>query len=129
MDAFWQPGDQVYPRLSEFDATVSGLEDLGGVYAIWHLGVRPQWLRIGASENLSKTFEILTALEDVAVFDRNRGVFVAWAPVPEEQWAGIVKSLTARLAPALQGLRLETESSIEEDALPVDCPLPPGTAN
>ncbi len=127
--AFWQPADQVYPRLSEFDAAASGVTDRGGVYAIWHLGIRPQWLRVGASDNLSKTFEMLTALEDVAIYDRNRGVFVAWAFAPPEHWGGFVKSLSARLAPALQDLSLETESPVEEEALPVDCPLPPGTAN
>ena len=128
-DAFWRPDDQIYPRLSEFDAVAAGLDGQGGVYAIWHLGVRPQWLRAGASDNLSKTFEMLTALEEVAAYDRNRGVFVAWAPLLSEQWAGVVKSLTERLAPALQALSLESEFSAGEDAAPVDCPLPPGTAN
>ena len=125
----WQPAEHIYPRLSEFETIVTGLSNRGGIYAIWHLGVRPQWLRVGATKNFAETFVALTALEEVAVYDRNRGVFVAWAHAPSVQWAGVVQSLIMRLAPALQHLSLETEAFIDIDATPLDFPLPPGTAN
>ncbi|HCX14006.1 MAG TPA: hypothetical protein DGZ24_01660 [Rhodospirillaceae bacterium] len=126
---FWQPVDQVYPRLCDFETLATSFSNRGGIYTIWHLGVRPQWLRVSATKNYAETFAALSALEEVALYDRNRGVFFAWAHAPSEQWAGIVQSLATCLAPALQGLSLETEAFLDIAAKPVNFPLPPGTAN
>jgi hypothetical protein len=128
-EVFWQPRSQEYPRLTEFDPGAEGLGDSGGVFAIWHLGVRPQWLKVGVSKNLAETFDALAEQDEVVVYDRNRGVFAAWACSSPEQWAGQVKFMTQRLEPALQHLNIAAELSIAEGTALCECPLPPGTAD
>ena len=72
---------------------------------------------------------MLTELENIAVYDRNRGVFAAWAFAPPEQRTGLMKSLIEYLNPALQSLRVATDTAFGENVVPLDCPLPPGTAD
>lgn len=128
-EVFWHPRSQAYPRLTELDPAAEGLGESGGVFAIWHLGVRPQWLKVGVSKNLADTFAALTEHNDVLAYDRNRGVFAAWAFSSSELWAGQAKFLMHRLEPALQHLSAAAELPVVEDTVPCECPLLPGTAD
>ena len=49
----WQPAAGPYPRLISMDeAAPSVLKNKGGVFALWHRGVRPQWIYIGYTPDL-----------------------------------------------------------------------------
>src|SRR5690349_15904035 len=96
--SIWQPAAQLYPRLAP---EIPGLAKQAGIYALWHLGVRPQWLRVGAVRDLADAFKQMSA-HSAVVQHAGAGVFLAWSSPAPAQTAGIVRFLTIRLAPALQ---------------------------
>jgi len=124
----WRPGEGLYPRLAEVGsaAEVAGRE---GLYALWHLGVRPQWLRVGAAKDLGRAFEELAQAPWVVTHQRNAGIHAAWAFVPPGQHAGMVRFLTETLNPAFQGEGegAAHDSVLDPSAPPIACVLPPGT--
>ncbi len=127
VETFWHPGDQIYPRLVEMDFAGHGLVGKGGIFALWHLGVRPQWLKVGGSRNLAETLSAFSQHDDVLTYDRNRGVFAAWAFSQPEKWEGQIKFLAEQLNPSLQMLSTASEIELGNEITPSACPLPPGT--
>lgn len=119
----WQPDGKPYPRLLDFNA--DGLKGRQGLYAVWHLGVRPQWLRVGATADLGGSLASLKAAPWIVLHENNAGVFAAWAFVPPAEAAGMARFLAEKLTPAFQ-----MESCMNDLPLtltPVAVPLPPGT--
>jgi hypothetical protein len=115
-----------YPRLATLDA--KGVAGQAGVYAVWHLGVRPRWLRVGGGADLGLLIPSLQHHPDLRAMEIHGGVFVAWAAVQVAEIPGAVASLAAQVAPVLQGPVLAGE--VAPGALPVSpFPLPPGTRN
>lgn len=110
----WLPADRAYPRLA---TNIAGVPAQPGIYALWHRGVRPQWLRVGAAKNLASAFVELAEAPEIAALGID--VFVTWAVPPANQHAGIVRFLIDTLQPALQDVAV--------DAAPTAFPLPPGT--
>lgn len=123
----WRPLDRPYPRIMEVDIAVEGLVGQPGIYAIWHLGVRPQWLRVGATLNLGVTLSQLAHVRWIVAHKDNNGVFAAWAFRPQEQSAGLVRYLAETLSPAYQGEPIPGDLVLDPDVPSVVCPLPPGT--
>jgi len=123
----WQPAERAYPRLVGLDLAVHGVRSQAGIYVVWHLGVRPRWLRAGVSNNLGTTFEVLAHARWIQLHQDNAGVFVAWAFPPQHASMGMVRFLTEKLQPAFQNEVLPDDISIGADVVPVTCPLPPGT--
>ena len=123
----WHPVDQPYPRLLDFDPAAAGLLYQDGIYAIWHLGVRPQWLRVGATANLGGAFGEIARATWIGAFHGNKGVFIAWAMPPPDQCAGIARFLAAKLQPAFQRESFPGDRSLDHAVQPIAWPLPPGT--
>jgi hypothetical protein len=121
----WTP-DPPYPSIFDLGAQRRELAGKGGVYVLWHLGVRPRWLRAGHSIDLAASLAGLADLAPIMSCRPNGGVFVAWSVVNPDQRAGIVRYLAERLRPALQELAVAGESAAGEIP-PVPYPLPPGT--
>jgi hypothetical protein len=121
----WNPGPP-YPSIFELAAHRSDLERKGGVYLLWHLGVRPRWLRAGHSIDLAGSFAAQAELKAIASCRSNGGVFVAWSAVQRDRRAGVVRYLAQRLEPAFQALAVPSEDALHETA-PIVFPLPPGT--
>lgn len=128
-EVFWYPASQIYPRLTELEPASEGLFEKGGIFAAWHLGVRPQWLKVGASQNLAGTFNALSEHNDIVAYDRNRGVFITWAFPSPDLWQSQVRFLVDRLEPGLQNLVFSAELNLAEDTTSEECPLPPGTSD
>lgn len=122
----WQPVGAPYPRLLGFNATM--LDGRPGLYAIWHLGVRPQWLRVGHAADLGAAVRQLAEASWVKTHETNAGLFLAWAFLPTAQGAGYVRDLVARLKPAFQSAPIFADASLDEGTQRVSCPLPPGTS-
>jgi hypothetical protein len=119
----WQPDGKPYPRLLNFNT--DGLKGRQGLYAVWHLGVRPQWLRVGAAVDLGGSLAGLKTAPWIALHENNAGVFAAWAFAPPAEAAGMARFLADKLTPAFQ-----MESCMNDlplDVAPVAVPLPPGT--
>jgi len=99
-----------------------------GLYAIWHLGVRPQWLRVGAASDLGGAFFGLRQATWVASHEGNAGIYLAWAFPPSGQALGMAKLLAERLKPTFQSEPFSPDQTLDPTTPAIDCPLPPGTS-
>lgn len=120
----WEPAGG-YPRLLLFDARV--LAGRTGVYAVWHLGVRPQWLRVGFSADLGAAAAVLARTPEIAAFGPHDGPFLSWSFCGAEGAAGIVNFLVNRLNPIVQTQALVCDVPVDPAAPARPCALPPGT--
>lgn len=121
----WLPSDQPYPPLLALDFAAAGARD--GLYAVWHLGVRPQWLRVGAAADLGAALGALARMPWIVGHGNNGGIFVAWAYPPKADHAGIVRFLAETLKPAYQHENFAPDLAFPSEAVPHIFPLPPGT--
>lgn len=121
----WQPERGRYPRLLSFDP--EALAGRAGLYVLWHLGVRPQWVRVGFCVDLGAGTARLAAAPEIAVFSVHDGPFLSWALCPAESAPGFVNFLARRLNPAAQDVVLECDLAADPVAPPVACGLPSGT--
>lgn len=123
--AAWQPATGHYPRLLTYDAR--GLAGRPGLYLLWHLGVRPQWLRAGFSQDLGAAVAQLAADPGVAAFEAHDGPFFAWSFCAPAAAAGFVNYLARRLNPVLQARAFPCDTLIPPEAPAIPCALPAGT--
>jgi hypothetical protein len=75
------------------DPEEMGLGGVSGVYLIWHGGVRPEWVFAGHTTDMAAAFHSAAKNHEVTNYERNGGLFVAWAPVMEPYRPGVVKYL------------------------------------
>jgi hypothetical protein len=125
----WRPIDRPYPLLGGLDPRVEKLHKTPGVLAVWHLGVRPQWLKIAACTDLGAAIESAAANAAIMSYAPNGGVYAAWAPLPPAAMAGPVVHLVAELRPALQSHALAGELQPKPDTKPAVFALPPGAGD
>ena len=121
----WQPAAGQYPRLLSFEARA--LSGRAGLYLLWHLGVRPQWLRAGFSNDLGAAVAQLAGDAELAAFGAHDGPFLAWSFCPPAPAPGLVKDLINRLHPVLQDRAFSCDGTLPPEASMVPCPLPAGT--
>lgn len=123
--AGWQPIGLPYPRLSEIDFVVAGLTGASGLYAIWHLGVRPQWLKLAATQDLGRAMIAARADPVIGGFQSNGGLYVAWLKEPPGIAVSHEVFLTSELRPLFRH-RHEFDLAIPQQTPAFACPLPPG---
>jgi len=102
----------------------TGGPQTGGVFALWHLGVRPQWVYVGAADDLASAFDAARNDPDMLAYDRNGGLYVAWADLPPEQRPGVVVHLRAALVPAVSASPLDDLGPGLADAQEIVFPPP-----
>ena len=88
-----------FHRFVLLDAAKAGLSGIGGIYAIWHGGVRPEWVYIGKSDDLAATFQDLAGNEDIRSYNVRGGLFVSWALIREEYRNGALRFLNDSMKP------------------------------
>jgi hypothetical protein len=116
----WQPVGQPYPLLVNFSPVF--LNGMPGLLAIWHLGVRPQWLKVALVQNLGIAITAAALTPEIMSYRPNGEVYLAWAPLAQPAQA---KHVITALQPILKTkLVTEIENLGEQSA---DFPLPPGT--
>jgi len=123
----WLPGEGVYPSLFSLGGHLAGLNGKSGVFTVWHLGVRPQWLRVGAGADLAVCLKALAESLKDSPFRGNGGLFAAWALLAPGRCPGIVTYLCTRLHPVSQDMAVAGETAWSTVPAPVAFPLPPGT--
>lgn len=124
----WRPDHHAYPLLAMFEPAVAGLAGLPGLMAVWHLGVRPQWLKVAASADLAVSIAAAARAGAITSYRPNGGVYLAWAPLARSPaLPGHTVHLARLLSPRLQALRLEAELTVAADTPPQPFPAPPGT--
>lgn len=123
----WQPESGPYPLLMAMpDELVESLRGKCGVFALWHRGVRPQWIFVGFAADLAAALVIARDDQDVQKYHLNEGVYVAWTLLPVEECPGVVLHLRGRMQPALISGRLVSLGPIPDETpstefyLPVD---------
>jgi hypothetical protein len=124
-DAPWEWDNGRYPRLLSFDPARLG--GRSGIYVLWHLGVRPQWLRVGYASDLGATTAALAVTPSIMAYSVHDGPFFSWRFCRPEDAAGMVKFLAGRLNPVLQSEGLTCDAQFDPTAVPVPCDLPSGT--
>lgn len=123
----WRPLGAPYPLLAAFDPISSGLTKVSGLIAIWHLGVRPQWLKVAVTKDISASLRSAAQVVAILSYRPNGGVYVAWAPLPIPDLRSHAQYICDHLKPLLQAKRLEAEIDIPPDTKPIAFPFPPGT--
>ena len=93
-----------FHRLVRLDPEAEGLSRVGGVYAIWHSGVRPEWVFVGHTEDLAGTFHHVAGNDDIMGFDVNGGLYVSWCLIREEYRDGVVRHLHDTLKPLVDNV-------------------------
>ena len=88
-------------RLIHLDPEEKGLSGVGGIFVVWHAGLRPQWVCVSAADDLAAAIHRLADDADVMSYEVNGGLFVSWALVRPEHRSGAVAYLTGRLRPAI----------------------------
>jgi len=84
------PEGAFLPFLS-IDPEEIGLSRVGGVYLIWHGGVRPEWVYAGHTKDMAAAFHHAGTNKEITYYEQNGGLFVAWALVKEPYRPGVVK--------------------------------------
>lgn len=90
-----------FNRLMLLDTKAEGLQGYSGVYVIWHSGVKPQWVYVGASDNMAAAIDAARDNDDINSYEVNGGLFVTWSPILKERQNGVVRYLTEAMQPAV----------------------------
>jgi len=85
------------------DAEKAGLAGIGGIYAIWHGGLRPEWVSIGKSDDLAAAFRDLAGNEDIRNYNIRGGLFVSWALIRQDYRDGVLRFLNDSMNPLVPG--------------------------
>jgi len=91
-----------YNRLAFLEPEHLGLSGTGGVYVIWHAGIRSEWVYVGKSNNLARALDTIMDNEDVMYYDSQGGLFVTWALVREEYHDGVLRFLIDSMKPLVR---------------------------
>lgn len=91
-----------FHNMIKLDVVAEGLRDVGGVYVIWHGGVKPDWLYVGFSSDLGRQIDPLIDDPRFEEHMERGGVYVTWAIVNPEFRHGVVRYLTERLDPKIE---------------------------
>jgi len=122
----WQPANGPYPRLKELDdyPALKMLKYTGGLYALWHRGVRPQWIYIGYALDLCLALSMAMEDPDIKLYERNDGVFFGWAECPQGIRAAAVKHLRLLCEPAILLSPLDELGAVDPKVSPIEFPPP-----
>lgn len=113
----------VFFRLIHLDPEKEGLSGVGGIFVVWHAGLRPRWVHVAAAEDLAAAFHQLADNTDVMSYEVNGGLFISWALVRPEYRNGAVAYLNGLLRPAIA-------SDVHPAAgIPMVAIAPPGERN
>lgn len=99
-----------YHRLLPLHPDQEDLDGEGGVYVLWHWGSKPEWIHVGATDDLGRALEFARDSEAVLTYEPQGGIFVTWAYFKPEYRAGVSRYLNDTLEPKLP------------DTLPFDLP-------
>ncbi|MEO5375023.1 MAG: hypothetical protein H7840_12195 [Alphaproteobacteria bacterium] len=89
-------------RLNDVNVDQHQLRGCGGVYVLWHGGIRPRWVHVAAADDLAQALEAARADPDISRYDVNGGLFTTWASVRRDYRAGVVVYLRGLMCPIIQ---------------------------
>lgn len=110
-------------RLHEVDVDGQQLHGSGGVYVLWHGGIRPRWVGVSATDDLGSALSSAADDPDIRSYEVHGGVYVTWSPVRREFRPGVVAYLTAMMCPILKATDTGGRHARAVDVVPVLMPL------
>lgn len=109
-DPVWQRDpDQKYYRLLVMKPGRPRLAGLGGVFVVFHRGVKPGWVYFGAARDLSVAVERLQDHREISRFEGRGGLFMTWSFIKPEKRDGVVAYLRETARPPLVDTDLDRE--------------------
>ena len=93
------------------------LNGVGGVYLLWHGGLKPSWLVAGATEDLGHSFAELARDPDIREYDTRGGVYMSWSPIKGDFREGVVHYIAKHANPTF-----ECDYDSKEDPIPILLP-------
>lgn len=111
-----------YPRLLHLRTGEPDVAGLGGVYLLWHRGLEPAWIAVGASNDLGNTLVQLQDANQILDYEPHGGVYATWAPFKPQYRAGVVHYLREQLDPLIPGDPLTGDFGPKAEPVPV---IPP----
>jgi hypothetical protein len=122
LDPKWKHGEGGrFPKFLDLDPEAAGLKNTSGVYAIWHTGVKPEWVFVGASDDLAAAFFKCGEDDDILQYQNRGSLYCSWCFILPKFQPGAVCYLTRALKPIVENPDCPDIDSI--DLIPV---LPPG---
>lgn len=112
----------VFNRLLDFEPEEENIRGVGGVYVIWHGGVKPSWVFVGETPDLARSINDAIDNGEIEAFEINGKLFVTWSPVLEEFRRGVVLFLTQTLKPEIENPLAPKEESDTTYLIPVLLP-------
>jgi len=82
-----------FHRLIYLRPETEGLDATSGIYVVWHGGLKPDWITVGKSANLSRDLDSLSDNEDIEYYEKRGGVFVTWSLIRTEFQDGVLRYL------------------------------------
>ncbi|MCC9620738.1 hypothetical protein LPB41_03455 [Thalassospira sp. MA62] len=118
-DIKWRksPRGDFYRLFMIDDPKMLGLDGVGGVYLLWHGGIKPSWLVAGATDDLGYSFGELMRDPEIREYDGRGGVFMTWSPIKEYFREGVVHFISKHTNP-----EFECDFDSSEDPIPVLLP-------
>lgn len=86
-----------FPDLFDLEPDEVGLTGKGGVFLIWHGGVKPEWVYVGHGPDMAQSLFDIGKNKDVIYYENRGGLFVTWAFVLDQYRDGVVKFLQENL--------------------------------
>lgn len=108
-----------FRRFINLEPEEEGLSEKSGVFVIWHGGLRPRWVYVGASDDLAKDLDRMADDDDIMGYEVNGGLFVTWAAIRAEFQGGVVKYLNEAMDPLVEN---PWASTVDDEPVPVVFP-------
>lgn len=122
LDPKWKHGEGGrFPKFLDLDPEAAGLKGVTGVFAIWHTGVKPEWVYVGESADLAKSFFELGEDKEILQYQNRGSLYCSWCFILPKFQPGAVCYLTLALKPVVENPNCPNRENVE--LVPV---LPPG---
>ncbi|CAA6605700.1 conserved hypothetical protein [Rhodospirillaceae bacterium LM-1] len=112
-----------FHRLISLEPDQVGLPGQGGVYVVWHKGVRPEWVYVASDDDLGQA--LMRALDDEEIFsyEPRGGLWCTWSFIRPEYRDGAVLYLRRLLKTVVEP---RPGDEIDEEKVKPVAVLPPG---
>lgn len=109
-----------FHRLIHLDTVVEGLTNLGGVFVIWHSGVKPNWVFVDKATDLASAIDAALDNQEIMDYEKHGGLFVTWSPIKPEFRGGVLRYLHDNMKPEVQN---SGAAGLKDDPIPVKQPM------
>jgi len=115
-DPYWQRDEKGrFFRLLALKPSRKDLARRGGVFVVFHAGLRPGWVYVGGTANLGAAVDILQDHTGLIALESRGGLFFTWAYIKADLQDGVVAFLRAKMRPSLTDTDLDRTLGCKPD--------------